>query len=102
MASKDAGGPTAAPEVRCPFCGASITDRFELEGHRFLVFACMFTPEVAPEVAEADLEAHLRGRYAASGPSGYFRGMCDRLHFFVTKGAGARALNAPADEGASG
>jgi hypothetical protein len=76
--------------LECPFCGAAETDRFELEGQRFLVFACMFTPSVDPRVPEAELGPYLKREYARE--DGYFRAMCDRLHLHVTQGAGAKAL----------
>jgi hypothetical protein len=72
----------ASPALTCPFCGAPETDRFSIEGHRFFVFRCLFSPEVE----------RLRA-FAAQGPA-YFRGTCDRLHVYVTKGAGAHELGA--------
>jgi len=78
--------------LSCPFCGAPETDRFTLEGHRFLVFRCLFSPEVEEGLTDAEIVDRLRA-YAAQGPA-YFRGTCDRLHVYVTKGAGARALGA--------
>ncbi len=77
--------------LACPFCGAPETDRIDLEGKRFLVFRCLFTPEVDPALSEPELDLALRSRYAGPGAA-YFRGTCDRLHLFVTKGEGARAL----------
>jgi hypothetical protein len=88
----------------CPFCGAAETDRFDLEGHRFLVFACMFTPEVDPALSDAEIGSRLQKDFVEGGSKTYFRGMCDRLHYFVTAGAGARALNPagmPAPDGAT-
>jgi len=89
--------------LACPFCGAPETDRFDLEGRRFLVFKCMFTPSVDPGMADDDVARHLERDFGPDG-SGYFRRTCDRLHLFVTKGAGARELGAtveddPADSG---
>jgi hypothetical protein len=78
----------------CPFCGLPETDRLDLEGQRFLVFQCLFTPAVDPSLDEAALAAHLSATYQAGNPA-YFRGMCDRLHLYVTKGGGARELGAP-------
>jgi len=78
--------------LRCPFCGEPETDRFDLEGRRFLVFRCLFTPAVDPGLSDAELERHLATDYRPDGSGAYFRGMCDRLHLYVTKGAGARAL----------
>jgi hypothetical protein len=77
--------------LACPFCGTPESDRVDLEGKRFIVFGCQFTPEVDPAWDDGRVDAELRGRYGASG-SAYFRGVCDRLHRFVTKGEGARAL----------
>ncbi len=77
--------------LSCPFCGAPETDRFDLEGRRFLVFACMFTPAVDPAVPDAELGPKLAKEYS-SGGSGYFRSMCDRLHLYVADGEGARHL----------
>lgn len=78
--------------LTCPFCGAAETDRIEIEGHRFLVFGCMFTPNV-DEAANDDEIRESLGKYARPGTSKlYFRGMCDRLHLFVAKGEGARVL----------
>jgi hypothetical protein len=74
--------------LRCPFCGSPETDRVNLEGHRFLVFGCMFTPEVDPALDEAALPQHLAKEYGPSG-SNYFRRQCDRLHLVVTRPSGA-------------
>lgn len=76
----------------CPFCQGPETDRFTLEGRRFLVFRCMFTPEVDPGLPEEEIAGYLRTHFGPDGKSGYFRGMCDRLHLYVTKGEGARQL----------
>lgn len=82
--------------LACPFCGAPETDRIDLEGHRFLVFRCLFSPEVDPGADDETLAEQIRTKY--SGPGGaYFRGMCDRLHLYVVKGEGAKILTAPAD-----
>ena len=78
----------------CPFCGAPETDRFSLEGHRFLVFRCLFSPEVEEGLSDEEVVERLRA-FASQGPA-YFRGTCDRLHVYVTKGAGARELGAGA------
>jgi hypothetical protein len=77
--------------LACPFCGAPETDRFDLEGHRFLVFRCMFTPEVEPALTDEEIEARLRTSFGSDGGA-YFRGTCDRLHVYVTRGGGARIL----------
>ena len=89
--------------LSCPFCGAPETDRFDLEGQRFLVFACMFTPALDPGMSERELVEHLRTAYPPDASGAYFRRMCDRLHLHVTTGPGARALGAaPQTEGTSG
>jgi hypothetical protein len=79
----------------CPFCGAPATDRFDLDGRRFLVFQCMFTPEVDPTLSEEEVAQHLREEYREGAGAGHFRKMCDRLHLYVTKGPGGQALAAP-------
>ena len=85
--------------LACPFCGAPETDRFSVEGHRFLVFRCLFSPEVEEGLTDDEVRERL-GTFAAQG-SAYFRGTCDRLHLYVTKGGGARALGGgPAPTGA--
>jgi hypothetical protein len=76
----------------CPFCGTPETDRFDLDGHRFLVFGCMFSPQIDPALGEEELAAALARAHPPGGGSSFFRGTCDRLHYFVTKGPGARAL----------
>jgi hypothetical protein len=80
--------------LACPFCGAAETDRFEIEGQRFVVFACMFSPSVDPGLPDAEIGPYLEQQYAQG--DGYFRAMCDRLHLHVTQGAGAKALRADA------
>lgn len=86
--------------LSCPFCGAPETDRFSLEGHRFLVFKCLFSPEIEKDLADGEIVERLRA-FAADGTA-HFRGTCDRLHVYVTKGAGARWLGAgPEPEGSS-
>ena len=87
--------------LRCPFCGARETDRFDLEGKRFLVFECMFSPAVDPGLSEEALDQFLRTEFLRYNARSYFRGMCDRLHLYVTKGDGARALGAAAEGAAS-
>lgn len=84
--------------LACPFCGAPETDRLDLEGRRFLVFQCLFTPEVDPALGETELARHLTERYSGSGAT-YFRGTCDRLHLYVTKGEGGRSLTGPGSPG---
>lgn len=83
--------------VSCPFCGAPETDRFDLEGHRYLVFQCMFTPEVDREGSDAAIGQHLAREYGSGRGRGHFRRMCDRLHVYVTQGDGAKALTADRD-----
>ena len=78
--------------LSCPFCGAPETDRFDLEGHRFLVFRCMFSPEVEPTLSDLEIEERLRTTFGAKGGA-YFRATCDRLHVYVTRGDGARVLD---------
>jgi hypothetical protein len=79
--------------LNCPFCGAPETDRFDLEGRRFLVFRCLFTPEVDPALTDAEIASRLPTEFGPDGP-GFVRRTCDRLHLYVTKGAGAAALGA--------
>ena len=81
--------------LRCPFCDAPETARFDLEGRRFLVFECMFTPAVDPKLSDDALSDFLRTEFRRDASRAYFRRQCDRLHLYVTKGAGARALAAP-------
>lgn len=80
--------------LRCPFCGAAESDRIDLEGKRFVVFPCQFTPEIDPGWGDERAAAELAKAHAAGGGA-YFRGMCDRLHLYVTRGAGAQALQEP-------
>ena len=68
--------------VVCPFCNAPESDRFILEGKRFLVFRCMFTAETEPGVPEDALPALLGDRYGREG-SAFFRRTCDALHRVV-------------------
>jgi len=92
-------GPDAdpnAPRTVCPFCGAGESDRIDLEGRRFLVYPCLFTPEVDPSLSDDELRTRLTSEYAGRGAK-FFQGTCDRLHLYVTKGAGARALGAVVD-----
>jgi hypothetical protein len=90
--SRPGGFPTV---LRCPFCGSEETDRIDLDGRRFLVFACMFTPQVDPSLSEAQVAEEL-ARAHPGGGTPYFRGMCDRLHLYVTVGDGGRRLTAGA------
>jgi hypothetical protein len=88
----------AGPDIplRCPYCGAPESDRFVLEGRRFVVFPCQFTAEADASLDEPGLADYVRTAYAPTAPNP-FRGTCDRLHLYVTKGAGAAALGAPPD-----
>lgn len=86
--------------LSCPFCGAEETDRFELDGAKFLVFRCMFTPQVDPALSEEEIAQELARAYEDRA-QGYFQGMCDRLHLYVTKGEGARQLLGERSAGSS-
>lgn len=77
--------------LACPFCAAPETARLDLEGKRFLVFRCMFTPEVDPSLTDGEIADRLRDRFGEDG-SKFFQGTCDRLHVYVTKGEGAKLL----------
>ncbi|MCI4317472.1 MAG: hypothetical protein L3J96_02950 [Thermoplasmata archaeon] len=79
----------------CPFCGAPESDRIELEGRRFLIFPCMFTPEVDPAYSEEHVAELLANTFRRGQKGGYFQGMCDQLHLYVTKGEGAKRLLTP-------
>ncbi|HXW66916.1 MAG TPA: hypothetical protein VEL82_03440 [Thermoplasmata archaeon] len=78
--------------IACPFCGAPETARLDLEGRRFLVFRCQFTPEVDPTLTDEEIAERLASAFAGDAP-GYFRRTCDRLHVYVTRGDGARWLD---------
>jgi len=77
--------------LSCPFCGAAETDRIEIEGQRFLVFGCMFTPRVELGLDDGEVAARLDALRAIDRRR-YFQGTCDALHVYVTKGEGARFL----------
>jgi hypothetical protein len=83
--------------LACPFCGASETERLDIGGTRFLVFGCMFTPRVDPDLSDEQVAAHLRTA-VGSDAGRYFRGTCDALHVYVAKGEGARFLTGRAEE----
>jgi hypothetical protein len=87
--------------LTCPFCGRPETARLDVEGHRFLVFACQFTPEVDPTLTDAEIAERLLGRFGTDGGA-YFRSTCDTLHVYVAKGEGARILTAPRARGPPG
>lgn len=80
--------------LNCPFCGAPETERLEVEGARFLVFGCMFTPRIEPGLSDDEIADRLR---AAAGTDArrFFQGTCDALHVYVTKGSGAQILKSP-------
>jgi hypothetical protein len=80
--------------LACPFCGAPETARLDIEGRRFFVFQCQFTPEVEPGLGDDEVATLLRAKFGAEGPM-YFRKTCDALHVYVAKGEGARILTAP-------
>jgi hypothetical protein len=80
--------------LHCPFCGAEESERLEIEGRRFLIFGCMFTPELEPGLSDAEVAERLASGFGAQG-AGYFRKTCDALHVYVAKGEGARVLAAP-------
>lgn len=84
--------------LTCPFCGASETERIDIEGRRFLVFGCMFTPRVEPDLSDTEVAERLRAAVGTDGQP-YFRGTCDALHVYVTKGEGARFLTGPTEKG---
>ncbi len=84
--------------LNCPFCGAPETERLDVEGSRFVIFGCMFTPQVEPGLSDEEIDDRLRA-IVGSDANRYFRSTCDTLHVYVTKGAGARFLTAPAAEG---
>jgi hypothetical protein len=69
----------------CPFCGAPESDRFTLDGRRFLVFPCQFSPEIDPALDEPALARWLAETFPAAQGNAYFRGMCDRLHLRVVR-----------------
>jgi hypothetical protein len=77
--------------LTCPFCGSSEAERIDITGQRFVVFGCMFTPRVDPDLSDAELSERLR-EVVGSDRNRYFRGTCDALHVYVTKGEGARIL----------
>lgn len=76
----------------CPLCGSPETDRFDIEGRRYVVFGCMFTPAVDPLLTDDELARRLHEEFGEGKGTGYFRQTCDRLHVYVTKGDGARQL----------
>ncbi|MCI4348711.1 MAG: hypothetical protein L3J93_00605 [Thermoplasmata archaeon] len=77
--------------MHCPFCQAPETERVRIDGASFVIFQCMFTPQVDPAHSDAEIEATLASQHPDGGAP-YFRQMCDSLHLYVTKGAGSRPL----------
>ena len=82
----------------CPFCGAPETDRFDLEGRRFLVFRCLFSPEIDPRATDEATARWLGETFREGAGDGYFRQMCDRLHLYVTRDPTARERDASESE----
>lgn len=80
-------GGSSAGELRCPFCQSLEVERLHVEDKLVVIFPCMFSPVLDPALSEEALKSTLAG-FAKKG-SGYFQEQCDRLHYFVTKGAGA-------------
>jgi hypothetical protein len=80
--------------LSCPFCGAPETDRLEVEGARFLVFGCMFSPRIEAGLSDEEVAERLRAAVGTDA-NRFFRGTCDALHMYVTKGAGAQFLMDP-------
>ncbi len=76
--------------LRCPFCAAPETDRLDLDGQRILIFQCLFSPAIDPALSDEQIAQHLTAVYGGQGDA-YFRGVCDALHVYVTRGPGARA-----------
>lgn len=72
--------------VVCPFCHAPESDRFTLEGTRFLVFRCMFTAETEPGLADDAIPGFLAEKYGRQGTE-FFRRTCDALHRVVVRPA---------------
>jgi hypothetical protein len=80
--------------LNCPFCGAPETERLDVEGQRFLIFGCMFSPRVEPDLSDEEVADRLRAAVGTDAGR-FFRGTCDALHVYVTKGEGARFLLRP-------
>jgi hypothetical protein len=77
--------------LNCPFCGAAETERLEIDGSRYVIFPCMFTPRVEAGLTDPEIAERL-ARLVGADRSSYFRKTCDVLHVYVTKGEGARLL----------
>jgi hypothetical protein len=82
--------------LHCPFCGVEESDRLDIDGKRFVVFPCLFTPEVDPALSDESVQRALSETHPQGGTP-YFRGMCDRLHLYVTAGEGGRRLTGRTD-----
>ena len=83
--------------LACPFCGAPETERLEIEGTRYVIFRCQFTPRVEAGLTDPEIAERL-GQMVGPDRTAYFRGTCDALHVYVTKGEGARWLQSPGPE----
>lgn len=77
--------------LSCPFCGVPETERLEIDGARYVLFPCMFTPRVEEGLTDDEIAERL-ARLVGPDRSAYFRRTCDALHVYVTKGEGARVL----------
>lgn len=75
-----------AGRLLCPFCGNAESERLRVEDKLVVIFPCMFSPVLDPTLSDEELRVSLAA-FATKG-SGYFQEQCDRLHYFVTKGAG--------------
>ncbi|MFZ0830063.1 MAG: hypothetical protein WCB18_06615 [Thermoplasmata archaeon] len=84
--------------LNCPFCNAAETERLDVEGQRFLIFGCMFTPRVEAGLSDEEIADRLRAAVGTDATR-YFRGTCDALHMYVSKGEGARFLTATSAPG---
>jgi len=77
--------------LNCPFCGAPETERLDIEGSRYLIFRCMFTPRIEAGLTDPEIAERL-ARIVGPDRTAFFRRTCDALHVYVTKGEGARVL----------
>lgn len=64
-----------------------------MDGRLVVIFPCMFSPVLDPALSEPELQREV-SRFAQEG-TGYFQQQCDKLHYFVTKGAGAVLPGSP-------
>jgi hypothetical protein len=92
--------PSAHRPLLCPFCGAAEQERLPIEDKLVVIFPCMFSPVLAAGLSEEQLKAAVAA-FSTEG-TGYFQKQCDRLHYFVTKGAGAVLPDPPGRRGAPG